>query len=461
MNKYLKYFAYSAAAVVLMPMAACSDDDEVDPYDINYIYLYQPDETFAAVEYKANGNFLGDFEDPLELVPVRLTKPAPTDISVHIDIDETLVSEYNEANGTDYTYLSGAAIVNPNMTIAQGKYITDDKIKISFADRSGFMNNAENLILPVVIKQATKGVTISESSRIFLTFNSTYRANKVSVDAPFLSIDTSETGWESAYSTYTIEKFATAEWAADAAITLSLQIDNTLIASYNSANGTDCKPLNASLSSSQLSIAAGKMTADLKLSLGDYTGVADGDEYLVPIKVSSFSGVGAELENDVVYFQIGNKPPVYNVGSSESAVGLGTALTPGSWTMTSSMVGYSYTDEETTNCTFLATSPGYGYYGFDEGAALTVDFGSVISIEGFRYTFYAWYYSVKSFAAVETSKDGATWSSWDLDGTFPSYSTTLACKFAKTTKCRYLRVTMGAPSYSSYYGSYATGFYAY
>lgn len=463
MNKFLKYISFGAIALALLPLTACSDD-EVDPYDINYIYLYQPDETFAAIEYKANGNFISDFSDPLELVPVRLTKPAPSNIAVEVAIDQSLVDEYNAssaANGVQYTFLTGASVVNPNMTITQGNYTTDEKIKISFSDRSGFMTDAENLILPIVIKQASAGVTISQSSRIFLIFNSTYRANKVTLDASFLSIDTNADNWKNAYRNYTISDFATAEWAADDNISMTVTIDQSLVNSYNSENGTSFKPLGANLANNQITLAAGKKSLDLQLTLDDYSGIANGDEYLVPIKVSSFSGVGAELQNNVVYLQIGNTPPAYTAGDNANSLDLGTPLSPGNWTLTSSFNGYDHLGNDTTECSFLATSPEQGYFGFDEGNAITIDFGNTMSIKGFSFSFYAWYYSVKSFTAVETSKDGSKWTSWSLDGIFPQSAQTVACKFTKSENCRYIRVTMGAPAYSSYYGSYATAFYAY
>ncbi len=467
MNKFIKYISLSAVAAAVLPLSSCYDDgpeyNDIIDYNTTYAYLYQPDETFAAVEYKANGNFLSDFSDPLSLVPVRLTKAATAPVTVEVAIDESLVDEYNSAQGTDYTFLTGASIVNPTLTIEQGKYISADSIRISFADRSGFMSDATNLILPVVIKNVSGGnVTISESSRVFLTYNSTYRANKVSLAAPYLSIDTDESDWQTAYASYTISDFASAEWAADDAITIGLQIDNSLVDTYNADKGAEAKALaSASLAASQITIAAGEQSADLTVNLGDYAGVANGEEYVVPIKVTSFNGTGAELTTEVVYFTVGNTPPTYTVASSASALGLGTAITPGSWTMSSLLAGYDHNDNETTECSFLVTSPGSGYFGFDEGNALTVDFGSVLSVKGFRYTFYAWYYSVKSFTKVETSKDGNKWSEWSMEGSFPSNASGVACKFAKATNCRYIRVTMGAPAYSSYYGSYATGFYVY
>ena len=111
MKKFWKYIAACAAAVMLLPLVACNDDDTVDPYDINYIYCYQKDNLYPSIEYRANGNFLENIDDPLQLVPVRLTKPAPADLTVEITIDPSAVDEYNAANNTAYKPVTGAQLL--------------------------------------------------------------------------------------------------------------------------------------------------------------------------------------------------------------------------------------------------------------------------------------------------------------------------------------------------------------
>ena len=106
MKKFWKYIAIAAITAVMAPLTACDDDSELGPkdnanYEANFVYFDQPSSTFAEVEYKANGDFISGLTDPLKLVPIRLTKPAPSNIQVEIAIDETLVDEYNAEKGTD------------------------------------------------------------------------------------------------------------------------------------------------------------------------------------------------------------------------------------------------------------------------------------------------------------------------------------------------------------------------
>lgn len=71
-------------AVALIPIA-CSEDVDIYegheiPYNTNFAFLREPAETFATLEYKANGNAINDFSDEITLTPVRLTKAVSSDV---------------------------------------------------------------------------------------------------------------------------------------------------------------------------------------------------------------------------------------------------------------------------------------------------------------------------------------------------------------------------------------------
>ncbi len=446
MKKYWKYIAMFAVAAAMMPLTAC-DDEVVDPYDINYIYFYQPNETFASLEYKANGSFLVDIPDTVQLVPVRLTKPAPTNMNIEIAFDPSLVDEYNQANGTDYVYLEGAELLTPSMHIAQGEYISPDSIKVDFSNRDGFKTENENLILPIVIRQANGGVTISKSSRIFLTFSSTYHPNWVSVKENFIiSNNTEEEGWETANTNYTISDFFTTEWSADAQIDVNIEIDNSLIEAYNRTNATEYKPIQVTLSQNVVSIAAGESTADLAFTLGDYTGVANGEEYLIPVKMSVDEESGAGLKDEVSYIIVTELPMEVYASTNLGAF----SLIPydASWTAINHSVNYGEEDFE------YILPDNQNYYGVETGDVMEVDFGTVRNIRVLGLEFYAWYYALNNVDNIQTSVDGITWSNWGsaslgMDDTW--YIT-----FSKNAKCRYIRWSVGDYSYSSYYGCFFT-----
>lgn len=471
-------------AVGLLPMAACSDDDAVDPYTLNYCYVYQPYSTFAQLEYKANGQFLIDIDDPVSLMPVRLTKPAPADLTIQVSIDESLVEEYNKANGTDYEFLTGCSILNPTLKIKAGEYIStkavqqdilvpnpddenqapepstetvyvQDSIKVSFGDNhnENFQTGHPNLILPIVITSVNNsGVTISKSSRIFLTFSSDYKANMISFE--YLTtkyIDDAVDNWQNVYKDVNLTSFFNCKWNADDAITITAKVNNDLINAYNEANATNYLPMTGcSVTTSTINIPEGANNADLQVKLGDYTGVVNGDEYLVPIEFTVTSGEGAELDSDVAYILVQYIPLQLTCYINTAPYSV-TAITKGAdWTCT-----YTENDGVQQDYSAILNSTSYSNKTLNPGGVIEADLGQEYSADLFFVRFGAYYYNSASLVNVETSLDGTTWTSWgDADFGNWGYSNSAYIEFSKQAKFRYIRFTGGAQYYSpgsSYY----------
>lgn len=384
----------------MMPLTACDDDDTVDPYDINYVYLYQPNSTFANVEYKANGDFMSGLTDPLKTVPVRLTKPAPSNLQIEVAIDPTLVDEYNEANGTEYKFLEGARIDNPVMTIAAGEYITPDSITISFGDHSGFMTEESNLILPVVIRSGS-GLTISKSSRIFLTFNSTYRPNIVSLtttEKVFRAALTAD-NWQDNIKKLTLTDLFRLSYKPYEEVTLNLAIDQSKVAEYNTANGTNYEfKSDATLESNAVTIATDASDAGISINTGDLTGIAQEKEYLIPVTLTSATGASVEYDEGMTVYVI--------VRGIARELNVSEAFYNGSqidYPVTCTVNGSDWSD--------VIDMDKYDYEEIDTGTPIEMDFGKVVNLSSIFIYHYGSYYSATS-AKLETSVDGTNWTDW-------------------------------------------------
>lgn len=400
MKKFWKYIAACAVVASMMPLTACDDDDTVDPYDINYVYLYQPNSTFANVEYKANGDFMSGLTDPLKTVPVRLTKPAPSNLQIEVAIDPTLVDEYNEANGTEYKFLEGARIDNPVMTIAAGEYITPDSITISFGDHSGFMTEESNLILPVVIRSGS-GLTISKSSRIFLTFNSTYRPNIVSLtttEKVFRAALTAD-NWQDNIKKLTLTDLFRLSYKPYEEVTLNLAIDQSKVAEYNTANGTNYEfKSDATLESNAVTIATDASDAGISINTGDLTGIAQEKEYLIPVTLTSATGASVEYDEGMTVYVI--------VRGIARELNVSEAFYNGSqidYPVTCTVNGSDWSD--------VIDMDKYDYEEIDTGTPIEMDFGKVVNLSSIFIYHYGSYYSATS-AKLETSVDGTNWTDW-------------------------------------------------
>lgn len=400
MKKFWKYIAACAVVASMMPLTACDDDDTVDPYEINYCYLYQPNSTFANVEYKANGEFISGLVDPLKTVPVRLTKPAPKDLQIEIAIDPTLVDEYNEANGTEYTLLEGATIANPIMHIAAGEYITPDSICISFGDHSGFLTDQTNLILPVVIKNAS-GMTISKSSRIFLTFNSTYRPNVLTItttEKEFRAALAAD-NWQDGIKKLTLNDLFRLSYKPYEDVTLNLAIDQSKVAEYNTANGTNYEfKSDATLESNAVTIATDASDAGISINTGDLTGIAQEKEYLIPVTLTSATGASVEYDEGMTVYVI--------VRGIARELNVNEAFYNGSqieYPVTCTVNGRDWTN--------VIDMDKYDYEEIDTGTPIEMDFGKVVKLSSIFIYHYSMYSSATS-AKLETSVDGTNWTDW-------------------------------------------------
>lgn len=220
MKALFKYILYSTFFAMSLPLVtACDDDEATDPYDINYVYIYKPSETNATLEYKGDGTFLKEIATEHILSPVRCTKPAPQDLTIQLAIDRSLVDAYNSEYGTSYVALQNAELENATLYIKQGEYISVDTLKVHYTNMEEFKNGSENYILPIAITSINgTGVSASESnSKIFLTFESTYKPNHVTLTSSkeyLLEYQYSQ-GFTNLSSEWKLDGILKSAWAAD------------------------------------------------------------------------------------------------------------------------------------------------------------------------------------------------------------------------------------------------------
>lgn len=424
------------AATALM-LTACSEDVDIygggEEYSTNFAYIYQPNETFATLDYKANGNAINAFSDDITLMPVRLTKAAPADVTVSVGIDETLVAEYNEAKGTNYAFLSGASVANGQILVRKGEYVSDESVRVLLdPSHQGFMTGAENYILPVVITSTTAGgeIAISKSSRIFLTFNANYIQNYVTAGSQAIYIDADVPTWRDDFREVTLEGIATATYAPYEDVTVALEIDGSLVDSYNQANGTDYTFMaDASLAAATATIGTGSQSGSIVLRTGDLSAIPDGGSYLIPVRVKSVSGASVKLREggDVAYVEItGKKPEITHV---------------------SAPVGTEYTYSDDMEAWDNSGDNYYPYYALlgeeywyaTAGDNITIDLKETIRLQSLCFTAYSAYYYPAQLR-LEVSADGNTWTDYGTaDGTRAKYN---YFELSKPASARYLRVTV-------------------
>lgn len=202
------------------------------------------------------------------------------------------------------------------------------------------------------------------------------------------------------------------------AVTLKVEVDNSLVVAYNKSYGTTCAVLPdgiLDLSKAIASISEGKcLSADSITISMDKSKLAllTQQNYLIPVKLSTISRSDFQISSDysTVYLAINTSTKIIkdNVGSGTMVGSLETDYS--GWTVTSdpASAGNAFAD--------IFDGSTDSYWQFDESeVTLTVNLKTVKKISGFRlYTQYASYGYIFSNIQVSISKDNVT---FDVAGT--------------------------------------------
>lgn len=458
MLKSIQYGLMGVTMAVALPLlTACSDDEAVDPYNLNYVYLYSPNPSDNNLEYKANGTFITSIEEECVVNPVRCTKPAPTDLTVNLEIDPSLVERYNADHDTNYTLLKAAKLVNNQLVIKEGAYTSEQSLRVSYTDLSEFRNGTENYILPIAITSVQgSGVTISETTgHIFLTFTSRYRANHVGFSAESYSEELlfKSSGFTNAVHRIELLTTLLTEWDADAQINVKLAIDNGMVDIYNAQHEVDYRPLpiDVKLSPATYTIAQGTSHSEKVIALefpDDMKGLPlEETTYLIPITITQVDGEGAAVDEGASLFYVMldciEQPFANNV---ETATG--SPLTMGeNWVVTVDGEESIYY-EDYGELWWSWLFQGYEVDCWYVGSPMVVDLGEAQKLSSVSiHTDYGSDYSFKSMK-IETSVDGEHYEGSDC---ILQKSATQIIQINEPVAVRYLRLTP-IDAYTNYYG---------
>lgn len=220
----------------------------------------------------------------------------------------------------------------------------------------------------------------------------------------------------------------------DSKITVS--VDESLVAVYNEANGTDYQMLSGvQIAKSEVLLKKGEYLSidtlrvthldhDDLMSAGDKT-------YLIPITVTDLPGSFEKSERAIFYL-------FYTV-SETTALGrvekdyFGTQIDRSAWKVT--YYGYDITSTVTADS---------GYQSTYQGDEVFVDLGDMYDVKCFGVEFdYSMSYAGKSYS-LAYSEDGVTYT--DAGEYFNDYyQLKLIVKFFRTLHCRYIKITIGEP----------------
>ncbi len=168
-NLYKNILYAGLLALCIVGLSACEDEEVYDfPGSAdNIVYILPATKSFNMVSTP-----VGFFGDSIAAgFGVKSTQPSETSATVTAVIDTSLVSAYNEANGTNYMTCT-ASLSKATATINQGEYASFDSIEVVLpkADYSA-ISEIGTYLVPVKLSTITTGVVSTEYNIVYLEIN--------------------------------------------------------------------------------------------------------------------------------------------------------------------------------------------------------------------------------------------------------------------------------------------------
>lgn len=233
------------------------------------------------------------------------------------------------------------------------------------------------------------------------------------------------------------------------AVSASFEIDESLVAAYNEANGTDCLFFeHASLINDHLSIEKGayisadtlKVTYDIEGINSMLASVTSPTEYVLPITMTELKGDGQMSEKHIVYI-------VYKVvvlTAQQVDTPRGVLFTD--WSKGTIKINGEVTTRLNDGSKYTDVYVGAGKTTID------VDFGMEIPLQTIEIVPYEWYYGW-SRVEILLSDDGVKWESNGIYDFYQAYNYYITFYSDKVT--RYVRIIgEGAIYDASWYPPY-------
>lgn len=224
------------------------------------------------------------------------------------------------------------------------------------------------------------------------------------------------------------------------AVKVTGKIDNTLIAAYNEANGTNCVEVPAGIIEATLNVTipAGEYAAEENITLAiDESNFAQlpEKEYLIPIQMTTSDAEVSELRG-VAYVKINTSVVLIKSASNTALSGL-TAINRTDWVV-------KYNGNVVTQLTDNANT--YPAASLSE-VEIIVDMGAEHNVIAGQTRFTGNYYGFMG-GTVSVSKDGSEWT--ELGHYSHSGGSYSSWTLYKGVPARYVKIYSDKPRYASY-----------
>jgi hypothetical protein len=159
-----KYFAYSFVAAAALTLGSCSSDEHYDvtgnPDNLVYFNL-GGDNTRSYKVIHTPVSHIGAFDAKF---PAKILRPADGSITVSVAVDNSLVEQFNAANGTSYAVVPDGVVSLTNAVahIQPNEYASSDSIQVSVPESALPKLTEEGYMVPLRISEVQGSGKASE-----------------------------------------------------------------------------------------------------------------------------------------------------------------------------------------------------------------------------------------------------------------------------------------------------------
>lgn len=463
--------------MISITIFSCKKENVVTETDLN------PKELYIALTGATNQNNTSiqnvlkapdmTLQDTFKILHLRASNISDEEIAADIIVDPTLVEKYNTENNTSYKAMPAEAmnISEVTLTIPPGNTISNP-IEVQLEDQSIFGKlEADELLLAYKVKdiKSPKDAKVTLSNEVYVVFRNVGNLEVSLIsgtsNASIANLSFLRAPDANNYPGKAISVLGNLNFVSSVERSITVVQDNSLITTYNSANGTSLEALPSNYikinNNNPIKIAKGTQSIAIPIEFNEMSlNSLTQERYIIPLKLTEEKAAYINKNQEVLYIVLSREEN--NIDARNSGL-QGTKANRALWNVTSSS---HYTTEYADFVAVSAIGKGsvsevYGWLS-DRTSTInhnfTVDMGASNTIKGFELTpqmFFGARYNV-ALMTVTSSDNGTNWTNV---GVFRGTATEeqlnskvpQQVKFLVPVKARYYRFHITG-HYSNYYG---------
>lgn len=322
-----RYLLLSVASLSCALLAGCLDDinnyEKTTPAEAsNKVFISEKYATLPFTTYRTVGGTVANMDTLVTKMVVNCTSPAGGDLTVRVIVDSLLIDVYNTKHESARKKIQGNWIRLDKSTLKIKEGATEsDTLTIALTRPLANFLMGDGYIMPIRLNSVTGyDAQLDFSKRVSYFMLDVTQENGVGFEEGKNGVAVDA---KAGFDGYDIP--IVAFMASESDVRIGLEVDNSLVATFNAEYGTDFKTLTNLELPSEVTLSAGNTTCPVRLSYTGNSASLANANYLIPVKIKSVASTGADpmkLMSTDTYYLIVNAFYGWSIADDDSALGI-------------------------------------------------------------------------------------------------------------------------------------------